>query len=225
MPHLAIRKEIANLNHRDVNVSETESKTVAQSPPDRPTLASPPAPASWTSRIESVLLRQLLLVGALCVLVMIGMFLTNVSHLRARFYWSAMFPIFGIASLSHELLGPSRREGPVWKRILRQMLHWLGPIVAVRIIFLQLERGQMDADAVALVTLVILAVTCFMAGVYIDRSFYWVSAVLALAAVVGTEVEAYFWMLVAIAIVAIAVTVFAAIALRRRATELAHASG
>ena len=31
-------------------------------------------------------------------------------------------------------------------------------------IFLRLERGQMDADEVALVTLVILAATCFMAG-------------------------------------------------------------
>ena len=77
----------------------------------------------------------------------------------------------------------------------------------------------MDADSVALVTLIILAVTCFMAGVHMDRSFYWVSAALALAAVIGTEVEAYLWMLAAIAIVAIAITVFAATALRRRATS------
>jgi hypothetical protein len=172
-----------------------------------------------------VLLRQLLIVGVLWVLVMIGMFLINVNHLRARFYWSAMFPIFGLVSIWHELLGPSRHAGPVWKLILRQALHWLGPIVAVRIIFLQLARGQMDADAVALVTLVILAVTCFMAGVHMDRSFYWVSVVLAFAAVVGTEVEAYLWMLVAIAIVAVAISAFAAIAMRRRSTELARAGG
>jgi hypothetical protein len=167
----------------------------------------------------------LLIVGVLSVLVMIGLFLTNVSHLHARYYWSAMFPIFGIVSLWHELAGPSGNAGPVWRRILRQVLHWLGPIVAVQIIFLQLERGQMDADSVALVTLVILAVTCFMAGVHMDRSFYWVSAALALAAVIGTEVEAYLWMLAAIAIVAIAITVFAATALRRRAKEPAHAGG
>jgi hypothetical protein len=205
-----------------MSVSETESP---ESPAAQGAPAAPLAPASWTSRIESLLLRRMFIVGALCVLVMIGLFLTNVDHLRARFYWSAMFPIFGIVSLWHELLGPGRHEGPVWKRILLQALHWLGPIVAVRIIFLQLERGQMSADAVALVTLVILAVTCFMAGVHLDRSFYWVSAVLALVAVFGTEVEAYFWMLVAIATLAILVTVFAAIALRRRATELAHAGG
>jgi hypothetical protein len=201
-------------------MSETESQTAALDP------TTPPAPASrWASRIEAAMLRQLLMIGALCVLVMIGLFLTNVNHLDARFYWSAMFPIFGIVSLWHELMGPRPHPGPVWWRILTQALHWLGPIVAVRIIFLQLARGQMDADAVALMTLLTLAVTCFLAGVHFDRGFYWVSIVLAFAAVVGTEVEAYIWMLLAIAVVAIAITVFAAIALRRRYAEPARAGG
>src|SRR5579862_3563088 len=198
-----------------MSVTETESKTVADSASDRGPAAPPPA-RSWAGRIEAGLLRRLLIVGVLCVLVMIGLFLTNVNHLHARYYWSAMFPIFGIVSLWHELLGPGHQQGTQWRRVWRQVLHWLGPIVAVWIIFLQLARGQMDADAAALVILLILAVTCFMAGVHLDRSFYWVSAVLAFAAVIGTEVEAYLWMLAAIAIVAVAVTVFAAIALRRR---------
>jgi hypothetical protein len=202
-----------------MSVSETEPP-VAQGAP-----ATPPAPASWTSRIQAHLLRRLLIVGGMCVLVMVGLFLTNVNHLWARFYWSAMFPVFGIVSIGQELLGPSLEPGQAWKRILQQVLHWLGPIIAVRIVFLQLARGQMDADAVALMTLLILAVTCFMAGVYIEPSFYWVSVVLALAAIVGTEVEAYIWMMMAIAILAIAATVFAAIALRRRATGPAHAGG
>jgi hypothetical protein len=205
-----------------MSASETESQTVAK---DAPAATIAPASSDWTGRIEAGLLRRLLIVGVLSVLVMIGLFLTNVSHLHARYYWSAMFPIFGIVSLWHELVGPNSNPGPLWKRVLRQVLHWLGPIVAVQIIFLQLARGQMDADSVALVTLVILAVTCFMAGVHMDRSFYWVSAALAFAAVVGTEVEAYLWMLAAIAIVAVAITVFAAIALRRRATQPARAGG
>jgi hypothetical protein len=203
-----------------MSVSETESQTIAQGAPATTNIAP-----TWASRIEAGLLRRLLIVGVLCVLVMIGLFLTNVSRLHARYYWSAMFPIFGIVSLWHELAGSSGSAGPVWRTILRQVLHWLGPIVAVQIIFLQLARGQMDADSVALVTLIILAVTCFMAGVHMDRSFYWVSAALALAAVIGTEVEAYLWMLAAIAIVAIAITLFAATALRRRAIDPARAGG
>ena len=83
-----------------MSVTESESKTVAPSP----TIAPAPAPA-WMSRLEAGLLRRILIVGALCVLVMIGLFLTNVSHLHARYYWSAMFPIFGIVCLWHELTG------------------------------------------------------------------------------------------------------------------------
>jgi hypothetical protein len=73
----------------------------------------------------------------------------------------------------------------------------------------------MDADADALMTLLILSVTSFLAGVHLNRSFYWVSAVLAIAAVIGTEVEAYLWLLAAIAVLAVAVTGFAIYALRR----------
>ncbi len=191
-----------------------------ESPDTAPGGASVGAPAStpgsWTARIEAVLWRRLLLVCGLALLVMIGLFLANVNPMRARFYWSAMFPVFGVVSIWHELQRSNRADGAAWKMIVRQALHWLGPIVAVRIIFLQLSRGQMDADADALATLLILAVTCFLAGVHLDRSFYWVSVVLAVAVVIGTEVEAYLWLLAAVAAVALALAFLAAIALRRR---------
>ncbi|HYL57283.1 MAG TPA: hypothetical protein VEU51_00330 [Candidatus Acidoferrales bacterium] len=193
---------------------ETESPATVQG---NATAAAPTStPGSWSSRIGAALLRRLLIVCVLAVLVMIGLFLANMNPTRARFYWSAMFPVFGIVSIWHELQRSNRDDGSGWRMIVRQLLHWLGPIVAVRIIFLQLSRGQMDADADALATLLILAVTCFLAGVHLDRSFFWVSVVLAIAVVIGTEVEAYLWMLAAVAAVALALAVLAAIALRRR---------
>src|SRR5271169_3541935 len=107
-----------------MSVTESESKTVAQGAPTTPVV---PASSQWMGRIEAGLLRRLLIVGALSVLVMIGLFLTNVSHLHARYYWSAMFPIFGIVCLWHELAGTSADPIPTWKRIIRQVLHWIGP--------------------------------------------------------------------------------------------------
>lgn len=178
--------------------------------------APPPTPLSgWMSRLGVVLLRRMLLVAGLFALVMLGLLLTNLDHLAARFYWSTMFPIFGLVSIWHELVGKHPYEGPIWKLILIQTLHWIGPIVAVRIIFLQLVRGQMPADEVALMTLLVLAVTCFLAGVHMDYSFYWISLLLALAAVFGTEIEAYIWILVVIAAIAVAVAFLAGSALRR----------
>jgi hypothetical protein len=192
-------------------MSPTETDPVMATP----TAPAPTPPPAWMSRLGAHLLQRMLLVTGLLALVMIGLLLTNLSHLSARLYWSAMFPIFGLVSTWHELVGKHPYPGPVWKLILIQTLHWIGPIVAVRIIFLQLARGQMAADEVALMTLLVLAVTCFLAGVHMDRSFYWISVVLALAAVFGTEIEAYLWILAVIAVIAVAIAVLAGAALRQ----------
>jgi hypothetical protein len=169
----------------------------------------------WASRLESIFVRRLLVVGVLGAMVMIGLFLSNYSSERARYYWCAMFPIFGLACLAHELVAGGAYEIALWRILLRQALHWIGPIVAVKILFMQHARGQMSTDAVALTIILLLAVTCFLAGVHFDRSFYWVSAFLALAAVIGTEVETYLWFVVVLLLIGVAIAVLSAILLRR----------
>ncbi len=181
--------------------------------------APPPAPDRLTTlaaRFESAMLRRAMIIGALAVLVMIGLFLSNFAIEKARWYWAAMFPIFGIVCVWHELASGAARTIPLWRILVRQALHWLVPIIAVRILFLQHERGQMSADAVALVILVLLAVTCFLAGVHFDRSFIWVSVVLAIAAVVGTEVETYVWLFTVLTAIAVVLAVVSTALLRRR---------
>jgi hypothetical protein len=169
----------------------------------------------WASRLESIFVRRLLVVGVLGVMVMIGLFLSNYSSEWARAYWCAMFPIFGVACLAHELAAGRAYELALWRILLRQALHWIGPIVAVKILFMQHARGQMANDAVALAIILLLAVTCFLAGVHFDPSFYWVSAFLALAAVIGTEVETYLWFVVVLLLIGVAITVLSAMLLRR----------
>src|SRR5215469_3658582 len=136
-------------------VTDESSKATESLP--HATVATPPAAVAqptglprWIARVETTFLRQLLIVAALGVLIMVGLFLANFSQNWADWYWSAMFPIFGLVCLGHQLAA-GRTEGmPAWEIPLMQALHWLGPIVAVRIIFLQLARGQMAADSVAL---------------------------------------------------------------------------
>ena len=186
-------------------------------PPPQPSMPSPPQTriTTWASRLESVFVQRLLVVGMLGVMVMIGLFLSNYSSDSALYYWCAMFPIFGMACLVHELAGGKAYEIALWRILLRQALHWLGPIVAVKILFMQHARGQMATNAVALTIILLLAVTCFLAGVHFDRSFYWVSAFIALAAVIGTEIETYLWFAVVLLLVAIAIAALSAILLRR----------
>jgi hypothetical protein len=173
---------------------------------------------TWTARIETSALRQLLIVGGLGVLIMVGLFLANYSPKAADWYWSTMFPIFGLVCLGHQLEVGKTHGMPAWQVPLQQALHWLGPIVAVRIIFLQFSRGQMAADSVALMILLVLAVTTYLAGIHFDRSFVWVSIVLALAALVGTEIETYLWLIVVLGLLLVALIVISTVLMRRRTT-------
>jgi len=176
-------------------------------------------------RFQAVVLRRALIIGGLVLLVMVGLFLSNFAVNKALGYWELMFPVFGIACTWHELEGGAAHVTPLWRLLLRQFLHWLFPIFAVRILFLQHARGQMSADSVALVVLVLLAVTCFLAGVHFDRSFLWVSVVLVAAAIIGTEVETYLWLVAVLGAVALALAVLSSILLRRRDGEVKAPSG
>lgn len=203
------------------HASETPTGELPHQTPPSSTSQQAPAPrtflerlTAWATQLESMLVRRLLIVGALGVMVMIGLFLSNYSSEKARFYWCAMFPIFGIACLAHELAGGRAYEIPLWRILLRQGLHWIGPIIAVKILFLQHARGQMATDAVAVTIILLLAVTCFLAGVHFDSSFYWVSAFLALAAVIGTEIETYLWFVVVLLLIGIVIAVLSATLLR-----------
>ena len=177
------------------------------SPPDRL--------AAVQSRFESIVLRRGLIIGGLIVLVMIGLFLSNFAVQKAHWYWGAMFPVFGIVSIWNELAGGAAHERPLWKILLRETAHWLFPIIAVRILFLQHERGQMSSDSVALVIVIVLAVTCFLAGVHFDHSFIWVSLVLTAAALLGTEIETYIWMVALLGVGALVLAVVSTMMLRR----------
>jgi hypothetical protein len=188
----------------------------SSSPADRQT--TPPASRfiAWGAKIEVYILRRLLIIGLLGMFIVFGMFLANYSVAKAEWYWSAMFPIFGLVCLGHQLIAGDTGAAVPWKIVVKQTLHWLGPIVAVRMVFLQHARGQMDAATVALMILLILSVTSFLAGLHFDRSFIWLSILLLLVALIGTEIEAYIWLIVAIGLIAVALVIFSALLMRRR---------
>ena len=160
--------------------------------------------------------RLLLVAGVLTLLSAVGLLLTNYHAAIALNYWSIMFPAFGLVALWQVLTRSSRTES-VPLTVARVAAHWLGPLIALRLLFLQLHRGQMDADAVGATTLLLLAVTCFLAGIYQDRTFFFAAAILAIGTVVATEIEAYIWVIVVITLIALAAIV-GGVMLWRRAT-------
>lgn len=172
---------------------------------------APPGTSHW---LRAAILHRVLAAALLTALVLFGLFLTNYSHLDARFYWTAMFPIFGLVS-TWQALRTRHPVMAVWRILLREAAHWLGAMLAVRVIFLQLEWGQMDADSAALMTVLLLAVTCFLAGVHLDHSFIWISLLLAATAIIGTNIEGYLWLIVVLALIALGIAAAAATMIHR----------
>jgi len=171
------------------------------------------------NQYKASLYRLLLVAGLLTLLSAVGLLLTNYRPATALNYWSIMFPAFGLLALWQVIFGQARTEHAALAAA-RVAAHWLGPLIALRLLFLQLHRGQMDADAVGATTLLLLAVTCFLAGVYQDRLFFFAAAVLAIGTVVATEIEAYIWVIVVVAMIAVGAIVGGAVLWRRGKRDL-----
>jgi hypothetical protein len=71
----------------------------------------------------------------------------------------------------------------VWPRVRSQVLHWLGTLVAVNIVLWFESVDIASRGAAADYSLLILALSCFLAGVHINWVYLPLSAILAVMAV------------------------------------------
>ena len=75
--------------------------------------------------------------------------------------------------------------------IWHQMLHWLGLLLAVYLTSIFVSTGVMGSMQAGLVTLTLLALTTFLAGVYTDVFFILIGITLAIFAAGAALIEAY----------------------------------
>jgi len=75
--------------------------------------------------------------------------------------------------------------------IWHQILHWIGLLLTVYLISIFVSTGVMGSTQAGLVTLTVLALTIFLAGVYTDTSFILIGITLAIFAAGAALIEAY----------------------------------
>jgi len=143
----------------------------------------------------------------LITLSIIGIGITDFSPADSYKYWVAMVPIFCGACLILEW-SRVRGKGFKWTTLLRtQLLHWVGLLVAVRLVFEMLHKGRLDNENTGLVVLLLLALSTFIAGIHLGWRLCLVGVFLAVALVAATYLEEYVWVLLIIGL-AILVVVF-----------------
>ncbi len=139
----------------------------------------------------------------------IGIGVTNFKPAGSFWYWAAMAPVFGAVSI-YMGWSKARQRGEGMSRIIRvQMLHWIGLLAALFLIYFLFRRtGRIDYNQLALISLLALALTTFLAGVHFDWRFMLVGIVLGSCVAGAAFVEQVVWMIVIPIVVAIVLIVF-----------------
>ncbi len=109
--------------------------------------------------------------GLMILLAFLGLIVGDFRSDGAWNYWRWMVPVFALMCLW--LSWYLRRKGHSLSlvKIWHEILHWAALIVAVYLISLFVEIGIMNRLDGSLMVITVLALTTFLAGVYIELSF------------------------------------------------------
>jgi hypothetical protein len=141
-------------------------------------------------------------------LAFLGVAITYVNKDLSYLYWLTMVPVFGILCFVAQW-SRSRGTEVKWSRLfLTEVLHWGGLLLAVVLIYMLLNAGNIPRATTGMVTLLLFALVTFLYGVHLDRRFLGVGVFLGLSYVVMSYLAAYIWVLLLIAALAVPVAIF-----------------
>jgi hypothetical protein len=148
--------------------------------------------------------KQEWIVILLIVLSIIGVGVTDFSPAVSHWYWLAMVFVFGLGCILIEW-EQAKGEGQGKLVIIRkQLLQWVGLLLAVQLVYLLLHAGRLDNENTGLVILLLLALTVFVSGVHVQWRLCVVGVLLGLALIMATYLEEFIWLImILMAVVAV----------------------
>ena len=156
--------------------------------------ASPsPKKTPKTIRKDEIVLLVLLIFSG------IGVALTDFNPVRGFWFWVAMGPLFWGGSVFMEWSKVKAAGGSRMKMIWVQVIHWLGFLSAIYLVFLFNDTGRLNSADFGLVALLILALSAFLAGVHGNWRIAMVGIFLGIAAAGAALLEEYLWLILILA--------------------------
>lgn len=124
---------------------------------------------------------------------LIGLALVAAGAAAEQWYFHLLVVAFaGVSVWEHTVATGSDWS---WRNVRGLVLHWLGFVVAFNLLFVLLRQGMLQRNEVALVAMILLGLTVYLAGVYYDSTFLVVGPVVALAGVGVGYVQQYLFIL------------------------------
>lgn len=119
------------------------------------------------------------------VLALVGVGFSQTDAGGIWLYWFGLVVIYGVISVARAWQRAKREapSKPVWPMIRAEVLHWIGALVAIKIIVVFELSGITDRGAASAYSLLVLALACYLAGVHFEASFMLLGIILAVIAV------------------------------------------
>ena len=138
-------------------------------------------------------LRPVVLALVLSALALVGLALEDFAPYDSWWYWVVVLPLFGLICMR---LHWARKEDEkrAWPAIRQEVLHWLGFLLALKLMFLLIHSGTLSKNASGLVSLLLLAVCSYYAGIHLTPVFLVVSLLIAVVIGVTAYAEEYLWL-------------------------------
>jgi len=109
----------------------------------------------------------------------VGVLLTNFMPTFVWKYWNISIPIFALLCIG--LNWADNRSRPyAFKLLLQEVLHWSGILLTIYLVSIFVHYGLISNIDAGLFVLTLLALGTFMAGIYLNKTFYIISFVQAL---------------------------------------------
>jgi hypothetical protein len=162
----------------------------------------PKPPASKWFLLEEMLF------FAIIILSIVGVGITDYAPAASWAYWVFMVAaLCACAVLIEKTLLPDNALS--FPRVLTtQLLHWGATLVAILLSFSFVQTGRMTYEGSGLVILLILSLSTFLDGHHVGWRFYLAGIFLGLSAVLVAYVEEFMWILLVIAGVSVAASIF-----------------
>ena len=149
-----------------------------------------------------------LLIASLIILAGLGAGITDLSSKYGFWYWVAMVPVFG-SSCTYAAWSRARARGEVPAGLVQyQILHWLGLLGVVCLIYMLVQTGRMANQDAGLVALLALALATYLSGVHADWRVAVVGFFLGLVVIAVALIEQFMWILLVLVVIAVVIGVF-----------------
>lgn len=149
----------------------------------------------------------------------IGLIIMNIHSHTFWVYTRIMAFVYAILSLTLYILLDRTTKKKFRTTIWLQLIQWLGLLGTLYVVNVFVNSGMMSGMQAGLTTLLLLALTLFLAGIYSDIMFIFIGVSLAIFAVVTASVESHLWLIMIPILLIAAGGIFVIINLEKQKTK------